>query len=51
MGRKDREMPAEFAWMVVDKCEWASLAMVDSAGDPYVTPVSIAREGNYQIAA
>lgn len=46
MRRKDREMPAEFAWTIVDKCEWASLALVDPEGDPYVLPISIAREGN-----
>lgn len=45
MRRKDREMPADFAWNVVDKCEWAVLGMVDPNGMPYCIPISIARNG------
>ena len=47
MRRKDREMPAEFAWEVVDKCEWATLATVDCEGKPYCVTLSIARNGEY----
>ena len=47
MRRKDREMPAEFAWEVVDKCEWATLATVDGEGKPYCVTLSIARKGEY----
>lgn len=46
MRRKDREMPADFARMVLDKSLWATLAMLDPEGDPYAVPVSIVREGD-----
>ena len=45
MRRKEREMPAEFGWQVVDQCDYAVLAMIDTAGMPYAVPLSIAREG------
>lgn len=44
MRRKDREMSEEFAWEVADQCEWATLGMMDPAGNPYCVPVSIVRE-------
>lgn len=47
MLRKDREMPRDFAEMVTDKCEWAVLAMTDTDGNPYCTPVTIARDGSF----
>ena len=43
MRRKDREMTSEFALQVVDKCEWATLAMITPEGTPYCVPVTIAR--------
>ena len=44
MRRKDREMDRNFALYVADKCEWATLALVD--GDkPYCVPVTIVRIG------
>ena len=43
MRRKDREMTKEFALQVVDKCEWATLAMVTPENTPYCIPISIAR--------
>ena len=46
MRRKERQMPEEFAWEVVDKCEYAFLAMTAEDGGPYGLPVTIAREGN-----
>ncbi|WP_363316732.1 pyridoxamine 5'-phosphate oxidase family protein [uncultured Dysosmobacter sp.] len=46
MRRKDREMPAEFAWSVVDRCEYAFLAMTAEDGSPYGLPVTIVRDGN-----
>lgn len=46
MRRSDREMPMDFALAVVDKCEWATLAMTDSENNPYCVTVSIARNGN-----
>ena len=45
MRRKDRQMPEEFAWEVVDKCEYAFLAMTAEDGTPYGLPITIAREG------
>jgi len=42
MRRKDREMPREFALDVVDKCQYATLAMI-SEGKPYCVPLSIVR--------
>jgi predicted GIY-YIG superfamily endonuclease/nitroimidazol reductase NimA-like FMN-containing flavoprotein (pyridoxamine 5'-phosphate oxidase superfamily) len=45
MRRKDRQMPAEFAWEVVDKCEYAFLAMIAEDGVPYGLPVTIVRTG------
>lgn len=44
MRRKDREMPAEFAYMVADKCEYAVMALNDAGGEPYCVPVTIVRE-------
>ena len=45
MRRKDREMDAGFARMVLDKCEWAVLATVGADGAPYCVPVTIVRDG------
>ena len=46
MRRKDREMPAAFARMVADKCEWAVISMIDPQGMPYCVPMTIVREGD-----
>ena len=46
MRRKDREMPADFACMVLDDCLWVTLAMLDPEGRPYAVPVSIVREND-----
>ena len=46
MRRKDRQMPEEFAWQVVDKCEYAFLAMTAEDGTPYGLPITIVRNGN-----
>ncbi|MBP1758708.1 MAG: 5-nitroimidazole antibiotic resistance protein [Firmicutes bacterium] len=45
MRRRDREMPAEFALMVLDKCAYATLATTNPDGTPYSTPITIVREG------
>lgn len=45
MRRTDREMGQEFALMILDQCEWATLATVDADGAPYCIPVTIVREG------
>lgn len=44
MRRIDREMDEKFALTVVDKCEYAVIAMVDTDGSPYCLPITIARE-------
>lgn len=43
MRRKDREMTKDFAIQIVDKCEWATLAMVTPENTPYCVPITIAR--------
>lgn len=43
--RKDRQMPEEFAWEVVDKCEYAFLSMAAEDGTPYGLPITIVRDG------
>lgn len=45
MRRKDREMSEEFAYMVAEKCEWAVFAMIDTEGEPYCVPITIALDG------
>lgn len=47
MRRKDREKDRDFAFMVVDKCEYAVLSMIDIEGKPYAVPISIARQGEF----
>ena len=39
MRRVDREMDRDFALMVVDKCEYATIAMTDTDGLPYCLPM------------
>lgn len=46
MRRKDREMPADFAREVIDKCEFATLALTDPEGKPYAVTLSIVRKGD-----
>ncbi len=43
MRRKDRQMPKEWAMQIVDKCQWATIATIDTDGMPYCIPLSIAR--------
>ena len=43
MRRKDREMSKDFALEIVDKCEWATIAMLNEQGMPYCIPISIVR--------
>ena len=45
MRRKERQITEEEAWAVVDKCEYAFLAMTAEDGTPYGLPVTIVREG------
>lgn len=45
MRRKDRQMSEEFAWQVVDQCEYAFLAMTAEDGTPYGVVVNVFRDG------
>ena len=45
MRRKERQITEQEAWAVVDKCEYAFLAMTAEDGMPYGLPVTIARKG------
>ena len=45
MRRKEREAGREQALAVLDRCEWAVLAMTDGEGLPYCVPVTVVREG------
>ncbi|MDR1104727.1 MAG: pyridoxamine 5'-phosphate oxidase family protein [Treponema sp.] len=45
MRRKDREISAEEALAVVDKCVYAVLSTVNEDLSPYGTPLSIVRDG------
>ena len=47
MRRKERELPRELAFSVVDKCAYSVMATVNSDGSPYCTPLSLAREGEW----
>lgn len=40
MRRKDRERDEAFARNVLDRCEYAMLAMADEEGAPYCVPIS-----------
>lgn len=46
MRRKDRKMSEEFAWKVVDSCEYAFLSMTAEDGSPYGLPITIVRSGS-----
>ena len=41
MRKKDRERDREFALSVVDRCDYAVLAMTDIDNNPYCVPISI----------
>lgn len=45
MRRQERETDEKFARELLDRCEWAVLAMTAPDGAPYCVPVTIAREG------
>ena len=38
MRRKDREMPAEFAYSVIDRSPYGTLATLAEDGTPYCIP-------------
>ncbi|MFI3167649.1 MAG: pyridoxamine 5'-phosphate oxidase family protein [Bacillota bacterium] len=45
MRRKDREMTKEFALQVCDKCNFATVAMVDTSGLPYCVAINVVLQG------
>lgn len=47
MRRKDREKSIEFAKIVINKCEYATLATVNEDGSPYCIAISIVHAGEY----
>lgn len=46
MRRKDREMDKSFAYSVIDKAEYGTLATINDDGLPYCIPVSIVRKND-----
>ena len=46
MRRKDREMGVDFALHIIDKADFATLAVMDEKGSPYAIPISPVRIGN-----
>lgn len=40
MRRKDREMNPDFAWEILEECEYAVLSLVDENQEAYCIPVS-----------
>lgn len=43
MRRKDREMDKEFAYQIIDKSKFGTLATLNEDGTPYSLPISTAR--------
>lgn len=43
MRRKDRQMDKEFAYAIMDKAEFGTLATINEDGSPYCIPVSFVR--------
>ena len=46
MRRADRGRGRDFAYVVLDGCDWMALAMTDGAGRPYCVPIQAVREGD-----
>lgn len=40
MRRKDRQLPAEIAWDILQKCPWGVLSTAGADGQPYGVPVN-----------
>lgn len=49
MRRKDREIDREAAWEIAERCEYATVSMIDPSGAPYCVPVSIALDAGERI--
>ena len=46
MRRKDREMDEKFAYGIIDKVEFGTLATINEDNTPYCIPISFARHEN-----
>lgn len=46
MRRKDREMDIDFAYSIIDKSQFATLATLNEDNNPYCIPISIVRQYN-----
>ncbi len=46
MRRKDRQLTAEEAWCIVERCSYGVMTMVDEEGQAYGVPVNHARSGD-----
>lgn len=46
MRRKDREMDKEFAYSIIDKADFGSLATINEDNTPYSVPISFVRKEN-----
>lgn len=46
MRRKDREMNKEFAYSIIDKADFGSLATINEDDTPYSVPISFVRKEN-----
>lgn len=46
MRRKDREMSKDFAYSIIDKSHFGTVATINEDGSPYCVPVSPARTGD-----
>ena len=44
MRRRDRQIPEEQAWEILDRCDYAVLAMTAEDGTPYGLPLNVSSE-------
>ena len=49
MRRKDKERDAAFAWDVLDRADYVTLAMADTEGKPYCIPLTVAVDREYGV--
>ena len=47
MIRKDKERGTDFAWEVLEKADYVTLALSDSEGKPYCIPITVAADRAY----
>lgn len=46
MRRKDRQMGEDFAYSIIDKAQFGTMATINEDGIPYSLPISFARDDN-----